>query len=99
MVNIQDMGTPAGTLSTKDRLILEGIRLFSKNGFGGTTTRMLADAIGANNAVVYFHFKTKENLYEEVLNYVAEQARQFFSPLQEEILQAYSGVNSSCIRR
>ena len=51
---------------------------------------MLADAIGANNAVVYFHFKTKENLYEEVLNYVAEQARQFFSPLQEEILQAYS---------
>ena len=52
MVNIQDMGTPAGTLSTKDRLILEGIRLFSKNGFGGTTTRMLADAIGVSEVYV-----------------------------------------------
>lgn len=76
-------------LSTKEKLIIEGIQLFSKNGFSGTTTRMLADAIGANNAVVYFHFKSKENLYAEVLNYVAKHAEDYYKDLHEEILAAY----------
>ena len=90
-----DMSTPSGELSTKDKLIQEGIKLFSRHGFEGTTTRMLADAIGANNAVVYFHFKTKENLYTEVLNSVAEHARLYFKPLQDEILAAYEDQNFS----
>lgn len=76
-------------LSTKEKLIIEGIKLFSKNGFSGTTTRMLADAIGANNAVVYFYFKCKENLYAEVLNYVAKDAENYYKELHEEILAAY----------
>ena len=84
-----DLNAPSGELSTKDKLILEGIKLFSKHGFDGTTTRMLAEAIGANNAVVYFHFKSKENLYAEVLHYVAEKARLYFQPLQDEILKSY----------
>ena len=62
-----DMSTPSGELSTKDKLIQEGIKLFSRHGFEGTTTRMLADAIGANNAVVYFHFKTKEKVVDHYL--------------------------------
>ena len=90
-----DMSTPSGELSTKDKLIQEGIKLFSRHGFEGTTTRMLADAIGANNAVVYFHFKTKENSYTEVLNSVAEHARLYFKPLQDEILAAYENRNFS----
>lgn len=83
----QDKPSISDSLSTKEKLIEVGIHLFSKNGFEGTTTRMLADAIGANNAVIYFHFKSKENLYAEVLNTVAERAKTFFAPLQQEIIE------------
>lgn len=71
--------------STKEKLIAVGIRLFSEHGFEATTTRMLADAAGVNNAAVYFHFGTKENLYLEVLNTVADQIKTTFQPLTDEI--------------
>ena len=69
---------------TKEKLIEAGIRLFSEHGFEATTTRMLADAIDVNNAAVYFHFGTKENLYFEVLNTVAERIRSTFQPLSPQ---------------
>lgn len=72
-------------LSTKEKMLLAGIRLFSDHGFEATTTRMLADAVGSNNAVVYSHFGTKENFYSEVLNAVAESIQTTFQPLQDEI--------------
>ena len=75
---------------TKEKLIEAGIRLFSEHGFEATTTRMLADAIDVNNAAVYFHFGTKENLYFEVLNTVAEMIRSTFQPLQDAICASRS---------
>lgn len=71
--------------STKEKLIREGIRLFSKYGFEATTTRMLADAVGANNAAVYFHFGNKENLYAEILTTVADYMKVMYQPLHDEI--------------
>lgn len=72
-------------ISTKEKLILEGIRLFSQYGFESTTTKMLADAVGSNNAAVYFHFGSKENLYAEVLKTVASYMNEMYQPLKEEI--------------
>ncbi len=72
-------------LSTKEKLVREGIRLFSQYGFEATTTRMLADAVGANNASVYFHFGNKETLYFEVLNTVAAYMNEKYQPLRYEI--------------
>ncbi|MGN0373031.1 MAG: TetR family transcriptional regulator [Enterocloster sp.] len=76
--------------STKEKLINAGIRLFSEHGFEATTTRMLADAAGANNAAVYFHFGTKEHLYSEVLNTVAKNMKITFQPLKDEIEKSRS---------
>lgn len=75
----------AKEVSTKERLILAGLHLFSVHGFEATTTRMLAEKAGVNNASVYFHFGTKENLYFEVLNTVAGTIKAAFEPLREEI--------------
>lgn len=72
--------------STKDKLITAGIRLFSEHGFEATTTRMLTDSAGVNNASVYFHFGTKEHLYLEVLNTVASNIKATFQPLTDEIM-------------
>lgn len=78
------------TASTQDRLLQAGIELFSRHGFEATTTRMVAEAVGANNAAVYFYYGSKENFYEQVLNTVAAEAQRTYAPLRQEIAQARS---------
>ncbi len=44
------------------------MNLFSEQGFDGTTTRQIADAAGINEALIFRHFKSKEDLYWAVLD-------------------------------
>lgn len=81
--------------STKERLLLEAICLFSERGFEGTTTRMLAESVGANNAAVHFHFGSKEKLYEAVLTIVANHVQTHFLPLRQQLHSARAGSQLS----
>ena len=58
-------------LSAEDRkqqLIEVAIDLFSKKGFGGTTTKEIAAAAGVNEAIIFRHFATKQQLYSAILD-------------------------------
>jgi AcrR family transcriptional regulator len=49
-------------------LILAAARsVFARRGFEGTTTREVAAAARVNNAMIYYHFKDKDDLYRSVL--------------------------------
>src|SRR5271169_4887012 len=41
--------------------------LFARNGFGGTTTKQIAAAAGVSEALLFKHFPTKSELYQEML--------------------------------
>jgi TetR/AcrR family transcriptional regulator len=59
-------------MSGEDRrrqLIEVAIDLFSKKGFGGTTTREIAAAAGVTEAIIFRHFATKQDLYTAILHY------------------------------
>jgi AcrR family transcriptional regulator len=43
-------------------------RLFAHQGFRGTTTREIAEKAGMNEAILFRHFKRKEDLYWSVLD-------------------------------
>lgn len=51
----------------KKRIIDAAMKLFSEQGFDGTSTRQIAEAAGINEALIFRHFKTKEELYWSVL--------------------------------
>ena len=51
----------------KKQLIDISMKLFSEQGFDGTSTRQIAEAAGINEAIIFRHFKTKEDLYWAVL--------------------------------
>jgi TetR/AcrR family transcriptional regulator len=56
----QDMGTRMA--------ILKAARaVFARRGFEGASTREVAEAAGVNNAMIYYHFKDKQDLYRSVL--------------------------------
>mgnify|MGYP002514605406 CR=1 FL=1 len=50
--------------TTKDRIIFESLKLFSVDGFEVVSTRMIARAIGASDAVIYKHFKSKQEIFD-----------------------------------
>jgi TetR/AcrR family transcriptional regulator len=55
----------------RQQIVMAATRLFSRQGFDGTTTREIARSAGVNEAIIFRHFTSKEELYWAV---VSEQA-------------------------
>jgi len=66
------------------------MQLFAKNGFRGTTTRDLAALAGVNEAIIFRHFSTKEELYSAILEHKVCENRDARS---EEIDQLATGTD------
>ena len=61
--------SPRGGHRTRRRILAAALRLFSRNGFHGTSIRGLARSVGLTEASIYYHFPSKraivEALYEQ----------------------------------
>lgn len=44
------------------RVVAASLELFARQGVGGTSLQMIADAVGVTKAAVYFQFKTKDEI-------------------------------------
>lgn len=55
------------TLTPRDRLLAEAMRLFGERGFDAVTTREICAAAGVNPGAIHYHFGDKDGLYREVL--------------------------------
>lgn len=51
----------------------EGARLFSKKGYGETTTRELAATLGITNGTFYYYFPSKEDLLRQICESALEE--------------------------
>src|SRR5262245_59143359 len=76
----------------RQEILTAAMELFSKKGFRGTTTRDLAYQAGVNEAIIFRHFKTKEELYTAILQHKAGENRD--SPC-EELEQLAAGSDDS----
>ncbi|GIU81362.1 MAG: TetR/AcrR family transcriptional regulator [Acidobacteria bacterium] len=82
--------TEASRMSADERrnqILQVAIKLFSRKGFSGTTTREIAQAAGISEAIIFKHFATKSDLYSAILDYKCHEAglEQSFSLLHEAI--------------
>jgi len=72
------VGAPATSRMTaksrRQQLIETAIRLFSQKGFRGTTTKEIAVAAGVTEAIIFRHFKSKDDLYAAILDHKACEA-------------------------
>lgn len=75
-------------LKTEERILLAAIKVFSNFPIEIVTLRMIAKEAGVTLSLITYHFKTKENLYREVLLRVLEHmtfnVRALFSTLEDE---------------
>lgn len=70
-------GKPARRTESKavrrQQLIEATINSIAKNGIGGTTMSTVTEQAGLSIGIVNFHFKSKQNLFEETLIYLARE--------------------------
>jgi AcrR family transcriptional regulator len=69
-----DPAASGARMSAEDRrlqILCVAVSLFSQKGFGGTTTREIAQAAGVSEAMVFRHFATKQELYTAILDHKA----------------------------
>ena len=71
--------------ATREALILAALQTFANKGFGSVSTRELADVSGVNQALIGYHFGSKEGLYLAVFEHIKVRIQQQVSPVAEHI--------------
>lgn len=53
--------------STRDKILENAVMIFSRKGFHGTSMRDIAGACGCSLPTLYYHCKSKSELFEEIV--------------------------------
>jgi AcrR family transcriptional regulator len=65
-------GYPRGD-ETRSRIIAGALEVFGANGFGGASTRMLAERAGVTLPALHYYFDSKEGVYLACAEHIAER--------------------------
>ena len=66
---------------TKERILETALQMFSQNGYAGTNVRELTAALGLVKSSMYRHFKSKEAIWNALLDQmIAYYGKRFGSP-------------------
>ena len=68
----------------RQQLIEATIKCISKRGIGSTTLGDVAKEAGLSQGIVNLHFKSKDNLFNETLRYLAEEYKSLFEKTLEK---------------
>ena len=69
----------------RERILEAAIGLFSKNGIHATTTRLIAQHAEVNEVTLFRNFKTKMDLFQEVLNVAKKEGFCAFKVIRPEL--------------
>lgn len=68
----------------EERILWVAERLFLEKGFSGTSTTEIAKAVGCNQALIHYYFRTKEKLFWDVFTPKMDHILDYLdTPLQE----------------
>ncbi|MCS0673346.1 TetR/AcrR family transcriptional regulator [Cytobacillus firmus] len=62
-----------GVKNLREHILEVAKKLFIKNGYNATTTGDIVEYSGSSKGNLYYHFKTKENLFLEIINIEIEE--------------------------
>ena len=68
----------------RERILRVATRLFATHGYGSTSVRQIVEAAGVTKPTLYYWFKNKETLFEEIVQHHVDRVEQ----LLEEALAA-----------
>ena len=77
---------------TREALLKAAARIFGQAGFDAASTRGIAQAAGANQAMIAYHFGGKEGLYRAVFEAIAADMEQALSSTLNSLADQFNDV-------
>jgi AcrR family transcriptional regulator len=68
---------------SKNKILMAAMRVFAQRGYEGTSVRMIAEAAGISQGLLYNYFSGKEELIRALFARSMEDVRQSFAPAQD----------------
>lgn len=65
-------------MTTKDRILEEALELFAERGYDGTGVDLIAERVGIKGPSLYRHFKSKEEVFDALLDTAESRYEAFF---------------------
>lgn len=96
-VNTSTQPLPAGGCEAtkgamaREKMLHAALDVFGRFGFDGATTRMLAHEAGMNLGAIPYYFGSKEDLYAQAADYLAQAIETRQSPLLAELIRTTTG--------
>jgi AcrR family transcriptional regulator len=83
---------------TRERVLSVALGLFARQGYAATSLREIAEQLGVTKAALYFHFRTKEEIFTAILRgyldgitaLVAAAERPLTAAAQERLLRGFA---------
>ena len=76
-------------MATKQEILKEALKLFAQKGYARTSLEEIAKNVGITKPAIYYHFKNKKHLYNEIfIEYFSNLKFEFKASLEED-LKAY----------
>ena len=57
-------------MTTKEKITEEALTLFAQKGYKGTSVKNIADAVGIKDASLYNHFKSKQEIFDSIVELI-----------------------------
>lgn len=77
--------TNARSLQTREALLGAALEVFGRDGFHAASTRAIAEAAGVNQALIAYHFGSKEGLYLAVFEAITQTMNELIGPTHARI--------------
>lgn len=69
-------------MSTKEKIMLEALDLFSVKGYEAVSVRDIARAVGIKESSLYNHFKNKQDIFDTIINEYSKRIEEYFFKMQ-----------------
>ena len=68
-------------MNTKELILKEALKQFSQKGYNGTSMSDIAGPLGISKAALYKHFKSKQQIFDEIIEHSEVKYKDFFEKL------------------
>jgi len=71
-------------MSTQEKILAAARQEFAARGLDGARVDRIAQSAGVNKAMIYYHFRSKEHLYDTVVQFFLESVKTFLGRVLTE---------------
>ena len=88
-------------MSTRERIIEVSLELFAQRGFSGVSVRDIAKAVGVRESALYKHFKSKQDILDQIIVEMQARIREAYvkqqvpEAVREDVAEGYQELTES----